>query len=161
MISSQIAQSKKSRAVGFTLVEVTISLGIVAFAMVSLVGLLPAGLSNFRVAMSNTIEAQIVQALSEDVAATDFAHLAGLENQKFTFDSRGVETAADGKFAVYTASITLQPVDDLASFPVRLKDASSRNEAYNVQIQISQVGQPAQVSKYSLIVANEKGHAAP
>jgi len=161
MISSQIAQSKTSGAVGFTLVEVTISLGIVAFAMVSLVGLLPAGLSNFRVAMSNTIEAQIVQALSEDVAATDFAHLAGLANQKFTFDSRGVETAANGKFAVYTASITLQPVDDLGSFPVRLKDASSRNEAYNVQIQISQASQPGQVSKYSLIVANEKGHAAP
>lgn len=150
-----------SRAAGFTLIEVTISLGIVAFAMVSLVGLLPAGLSNFRVAMSNTIEAQIVQALSEDVAATDFVNLASLANQKYTFDSRGMETAADGRFAMYTASIVLQPIDDPASFPVRLKDASARNEAYSVQIQISQVGKPTQISKYSLIVANEKGHAAP
>jgi uncharacterized protein (TIGR02598 family) len=161
MIPSQIARNKFLSSSGFTLVEVTISLGIVAFAMVSMVGLIPAGLSNFRSAMSNTIEAQIVQALSEDVASTDFANLPSLANQKFTFDSRGVETAADGKLAIYTASVVLQPLDDLASFPVKLKDAAARNEAYNVQILISQVGLPGQVSKYSLIVANEKGHSVP
>jgi uncharacterized protein (TIGR02598 family) len=160
MIPSHFTRGHLARG-GFTLIEVTISLGIVAFAMVSLVGLLPAGLSNFRMAMSNTIEAQIVQALSEDIAVTDFANLPNLADQKFTFDSRGVETPVDGTGVIYTATVALQPIDNLASFPVRLQDASARNEAYSVQIQISQVNQPGQISKYSVIVANELGHSAP
>jgi uncharacterized protein (TIGR02598 family) len=145
---------------GFTLVEVTISLGIVAFAMVSLVGMIPAGLSNFRGAMSQTVEAQIVQALSEDIALTDFSNLPDLTSRTFTYDSRGVVTPLADAATFYTATIVLEPLDNLSSFPVRLQDASSRNQAYNVRIQIAQVGQPGQVKKYSLIVANEKGASA-
>jgi uncharacterized protein (TIGR02598 family) len=145
---------------GFTLVEVTISLGIVAFAMVSLVGMLPAGLSNFRGAMSQTVEAQIVQALSEDIVLTDFSHLQKFTGQKFTYDNRGVATLPSDGMTLYTATVTLEPLDNLSSFPVRLQDASSRNEGYNVRIEISHAGQPGQIKKYALIVANEKGHQA-
>lgn len=143
------------------MVEVTISLGIVAFAMVSLVGLLPAGLSNFQLAMSHTVEAQIVQALSEDIALTDFENLQNLANQKFTYDSRGVATQPSDTTTIFTATVMLEPLDNVASFPVRLQNASSRNEGYNVRIQITHVGQPGQIKKYSLIVANAKGHSAP
>lgn len=127
--------------------------------MVSLVGLLPAGLNSFRSAISTTIEAQIVQSLSEDIARTDFSNLQGLASQTFTYDSRGVETPAKDASTIYTAKVTLVPLTDLSSYPVRLQDSASRNEAYNMRIQITEVGRPQQVTRYSLIVANEQGHS--
>lgn len=152
--------SRALRRSGFTLIEVTISLGIVAFAMVSLVGLLPAGLSNFRTAMSQTIESQIVQGLSEEIALTDFANLTDLEGKKFTYDNSGISTRAGDPATIYTATVKLEAVDSLSSFPVRLQDSSARNEAYNVRIQISRANQPQQINQYSLIVANRRGHAS-
>ncbi|GAT33591.1 Verru_Chthon cassette protein B [Terrimicrobium sacchariphilum] len=160
MISSR-NDSRALRRSGFTLIEVTISLGIVAFAMVSLVGLLPAGLSNFRMAMSQTIESQIVQGLSEEIALTDFSNLADLEGRKFTYDNSGVTTRTGDPATIYTATVKLEPVDSLSSYPVRLQDSASRNEAYNVRIQISRVNQTQQINQYSLIVANKRGHASP
>lgn len=159
MISSRDS-SRALRRSGFTLIEVTISLGIVAFAMVSLVGLLPAGLSNFRTAMSQTIESQIVQGLSEEIALTDFANLADLEGKKFTYDNSGISTRSGDPATIYTATVKLEAVDSLSSFPVRLQDSSARNEAYNVRIQISRANQPQQINQYSLIVANRRGHAS-
>ncbi len=149
-----------SRSIGFTLIEVTISLGIVSFAMVSLVGLLPAGLSSFRSAVSTTIEAQIVQSLSEDISRTDFTNLQGLTGQTYTYDSRGVKTLANDSATIYTAKVMLDPITDLNSYPVCLQDAASRNEAYNMRIQITAIGRP-QVARYSLVVANEQGHIVP
>lgn len=158
MISSR-SDIRPLRRSGFTLIEVTISLGIVAFVMVSLVGLLPAGLSNFRTAMSQTIESQIVQGLSEEIALTDFANLAALEGKQFTYDNSGVSTRTGDPATIYTATVTLEALDSLSSYPVRLQ-TSSRNEAYNVRIRISRVNQPQQINQYSLIVANKRGHAS-
>ncbi len=160
MISSR-NDSRAHRSSGFTLIEVTISLGIVAFVMVSLVGLLPAGLSNFQTAMSQTMESQIVQGLSEEIALTDFSNLSDLSGKKFTYDNSGISTRAGDPATIYTATVQIEPVDSLASYPVRLQDTSSRNEAYNVRIKISRINQPQQINQYSLIVANKRGHTSP
>ena len=136
-------------------------MGIVSFAMVSLVGLLPTGLSSFRSAVSTTIEAQIVQSISEDITRTDFTNLQSLADQTFTYDSRGVRTSPNDRNTIYTAKVLLDPITDLSSYPVRLQDASSRNEAYNMRIQIKEVTRPQQVARYSVVVANEQGHFVP
>lgn len=154
-------RASSAKPAAFTLVEVTISLGIVAFAMVSLVGMLPAGLSNFRMAMATTIEAQIVQSLADDILVTNFSNLSKYTGQPYTYDSRGVATEPSDPGAIYTATVTLQPLDNLRSYPVLLKNASQQDEAYNVRIEIARKNQPNQVGKYSLIVANDTGRATP
>jgi uncharacterized protein (TIGR02598 family) len=57
---------------GFSLVEVTVSIGIVAFAFVALFGLIPTGLTTFRQAMDSSIGSQIAQRVISDVQQTDF-----------------------------------------------------------------------------------------
>ena len=66
---------KPRLAQGFSLVEVALALGIVAFAFVSLFGLLPVGLTTFRNAIDTTNESRIVQSFVSKVIATDFANL--------------------------------------------------------------------------------------
>lgn len=57
---------------GFSLVEVTLAIGVVAFAFVALFGLVPAGLNTFRQAMDTSVGAQIAQRVVSDAQETDF-----------------------------------------------------------------------------------------
>ena len=66
-----------SRRGAFSLIETALALGIVAFAFVALLGLLPAGLSTFRKAIDTTVSAQIVQKIVSDAEQTDFDTLFG------------------------------------------------------------------------------------
>ena len=60
----------------FSLIETALALGIVAFAFVGLMGLLPAGLGTFRTAIDTTVSAQIVQRIVSDAEQSDFDALS-------------------------------------------------------------------------------------
>ena len=60
----------QSRA--FSLVEVVIAVGVVSFAFVAILGLIPAGMSQFRQAMDTSACAQIAQRVIGDAQQTDF-----------------------------------------------------------------------------------------
>jgi uncharacterized protein (TIGR02598 family) len=57
---------------GFSLVEVVLSVGIVAVAFLAVFSLLPAGLELFHQALDNTVCANIVQRVTNDAEQTDF-----------------------------------------------------------------------------------------
>ena len=91
---------------GFSLVEVAMSLAIVAFASVTMVGLIPFGLTSFHQAMNNTVESSIVQNLTNNILLTSFSNLQAMaaSNTKYYFDSNGVaQTGATG--AIYAATV--------------------------------------------------------
>ena len=54
------------------MIETAIALGIVAFALVALLGMLPAGLSTFRQSIDTTVCAQIIQRIVSDAEQSDF-----------------------------------------------------------------------------------------
>jgi uncharacterized protein (TIGR02598 family) len=58
---------------GFSLVEVIISIGIVATVMLGLIGIMPAGMSQLLDAQRNTIENRIVQELISEAQSADWA----------------------------------------------------------------------------------------
>lgn len=60
------------RQSGFSLVEVVLAVGVIAFAFVAILGLLPAGLTQFRQAMDNSIASQIAQRIILEAQQSDF-----------------------------------------------------------------------------------------
>ena len=67
-----LSSSRQGKATGFTLIEVAIAVGILAVALVALLGLLPGGMSTFRKAMDTSITAQIAQRILLDMQQADF-----------------------------------------------------------------------------------------
>jgi len=63
----------------FSLIEVTLALGIVAFALLPLVALLPVGLDSQRDAIESTTNAQILQTITGDLQRTEFDQLVNSE----------------------------------------------------------------------------------
>ena len=57
---------------GFSLVEISLALAIIAVAFIALLGLIPSGMSNFRTAMDNQTATEIFQRVVADAQETDF-----------------------------------------------------------------------------------------
>jgi uncharacterized protein (TIGR02598 family) len=95
----------RGRNAGFSLVEVVIAVGIVAFAFIPMLGLVPMGLNTSRQAIDTTIEAQIIQQMTGQAQQTDFSQLATLATSTVTcFDANGNVTSANS--AIYKASFS-------------------------------------------------------
>lgn len=93
----------------FSLVEVVLSIGIVAFAFTSLFALLPAGLQVFRRAMDISLSTQIVQRVVADARQTEWSELMGSGGVRDRFfDDQGNEVAASDSF-VYQVRVNVVP----------------------------------------------------
>jgi uncharacterized protein (TIGR02598 family) len=95
---------------GFTLVEVVLCLGVVGFAFVGLLGLLPVGLKTFRTAMDTSAQSQIAQRVATDIQQARFSDLnsSSYASDHFPqyFDDQGmVVSNADDPNRIYTVSL--------------------------------------------------------
>lgn len=95
---------------GFTLVEVTMALGIISFALLAMIGLMPAGLGSLRDSTQQSINAQILQQISSGLVVnsfasrTDFSEFSGT-NMYFNEEA---QLLANSSGARYKAAITAQ-----------------------------------------------------
>ncbi len=143
--------SSGSRAKAFSLVEVTLALGIISVSLLSLIGLVPAGLGVLRESMDQTVHAQIVQRITAGLVSSDFASLG---NETLAFDQEGqlMSNAGDSD-ARYRATIQetnpsmpgLTSQEDVAQMQDHLK---------RIRIGISRANVPnAPVAWYAIQVA--------
>jgi uncharacterized protein (TIGR02598 family) len=105
----------KALRCGFSLVEVVMAFGLLSFALMGIVGLLPVGLSQFRESMDLTLQSQITQELVSEVQRTGYADLNGLSSTRH-YDAEGVEVPDVD--SAYSAVITVpdpSAVDKLIS----------------------------------------------
>jgi len=92
---------------GFSLVEVVLAIGVISFAFLSVLGLLPLGMTTFKQSMETTVSSQIAQRVLNEAVQTDFdllidnSHLlrdtnGNVSPAKFTFLAPSVASAANG-----------------------------------------------------------------
>jgi len=99
----------RDRACGFSLIEVTIALGITSFALISIFGLLPTGLSTFRNSIDRSISSQIAQGIISRARQTDFSNLMVFQTvsgSPLRFTDEGEETTEASK-TIYVATVTM------------------------------------------------------
>jgi len=87
-------------------VEFVLAIGVVSFAFVGLLGLLPVGLNNFGAALDTSVRSQIAQRFISDAEQTDFDTLQNQAAVVRYFDDEGTEK--DKSVSIYTASMTVK-----------------------------------------------------
>jgi uncharacterized protein (TIGR02598 family) len=138
---SQAPRAPRSLPHGFSLIEVTIALGIVSFALIALFGLLPTGLTTFRSSIDRSVASQIAQNIISEARQTEFSSLSTLATpagspKRFTED--GDETT-DASKTIYVAKIEVEtsvslpaaptPNTSMAKIRVRVVNSPSGSEA--------------------------------
>jgi uncharacterized protein (TIGR02598 family) len=128
----------------FSLVEVVLALGMMSFAMISVVGLIPVGLGNFRDARRLSIEAGIAQRLSGDLRLAGRSVAAG----SYYFDDQGapVEEAA----ALYVARVEAPSGLEAGDF------VGADVPARTILVTISRKGNPGELASFPLIVEGDR-----
>lgn len=155
MKNTCIKTSRKLRPLGFSLPEVTLALGIAAFGITTLLGLMPQGLQNIRkagdVAAASRISQHILGALDQTPAAA----------RRYYFDAFAVPVDPAGKKKddiAYVAEVALPKAD------LTLPGAPTTNDAFlqRIEVRLKQTtlidydfGQadPASYKLYSHVVA--------
>ncbi len=75
----------------FSLVEVTLAMALVSFAVITVIGLMPIGLTALHRVIDTTEEAQIVRQIGAQAALTPYSTLnATFSGQTFYYDQDGV-----------------------------------------------------------------------
>ncbi|HEX4086015.1 MAG TPA: Verru_Chthon cassette protein B [Chthoniobacteraceae bacterium] len=97
--------TKSNNVCGFTLIEVTVAIGLVSFGLLGLLGLLPVGLQTFRSAVDTSVRSQIAQRVISDAMETDFDTLIGTTPADRYFDGQGLEVAQP--LSVYEAHVQI------------------------------------------------------
>lgn len=138
------AQRCDRRAIrAFSLVEAVISIGIVSFAMMGILGMVPVGLATFRNAMNLTVESSIVQEVAGDLQRTDYADLAATN---LYFDEQGLRVPGlSHPSRIYSVEVT----------PPRPLDAATLvapTAASTVAIKVQNRAEPAVTNCYSVII---------
>ncbi len=89
----------QSSDAAFSLIEVTLAIGIIAFAFVALFGLLPTGLQTFRGSIDATNDTTMLQDMNTMAQVTAWEHIEKLDQSRggdiFYFDEEGRRTDTD------------------------------------------------------------------
>ena len=70
---------RNSAMAGFSLIEVTLAIGIIAFAFVALFGLLPTGMQTFRASVDSTNDVTMLQEMNAMVQVTEWKNVDSLD----------------------------------------------------------------------------------
>lgn len=84
---------------GFSLVEAVIALGIAAFAITTILAIMPVGLTTLRSAMDHNLEARMVRKIAADLRMTPF-HAIASGRLYFDFEGDEVADAARARYEV-------------------------------------------------------------
>lgn len=155
-------RSHPPRKSGFSLVEVTIGLGIMSFSLVALIGMLPVGMDTFRKSVETTVQAQIVQQLVNDLQQTRFDQIRNGQNSSvdYFFDDSGFKT--DKSDWVFNAQLTIAP-GDAEGTPLPAKDGSAANQnlrtatiaiCRNAKVSDLRMRQSRELRIYTFVVAD-------
>ena len=107
-ISAQ-SGSKASRSFarfphGFSLIEVTIALGVFAFAMIPIIGLVSSGMKSLRGSMDEGVRGEIVRKVVAEAGRVPYTNLSTFSGSLFYFDDEGVQQASSNAQTIFVAS---------------------------------------------------------
>jgi uncharacterized protein (TIGR02598 family) len=116
-ISAQ-SGSKASRSFarfphGFSLIEVTIALGVFAFAMIPIIGLVSSGMKSLRGSMDEGVRGEIVRKVVAEAGRVPYTNLSSFNGTNFYFDDEGVQQASSNAQTIFVASNSVAPPPSL------------------------------------------------
>lgn len=87
------------------------ALGIAAFCLVALLGLMPVGLKTVRDARGDSLRAEILKSMGNIAQQTDYSLLGNLAGKKYYFDINGLVVNSTSADAIYEAALSTGTVN--------------------------------------------------
>lgn len=125
----------------FSLVEVTIALGIFVFALVAILGLFPMAVQTSRASLDLFTVTQIANGLASDLGRKPFSDFQSDQSEERFFDGQAREVPASGE-AVYQVRVSME--------------ASESNNLLRTIITVSRGGDVTSARTFSYLLFNNE-----
>jgi uncharacterized protein (TIGR02598 family) len=153
---------KKNFCPAFSLVEVVLAMGVVSFAILTLLALVPTGMNGFQQAQTNNVETDIVQKINTELQNAPYSSLfssGGAATNATVFGSSGVryydmegDSLASPTGAVYLVSLSAYPFTNVASDGTAMNISTSSGSILAQTVQFNVVYHNHTNSFSSLVV---------
>ncbi|MEI9998878.1 MAG: Verru_Chthon cassette protein B [Verrucomicrobiota bacterium] len=152
-----------TRRAAFSLIEVVLALGVTSFALLSMVALIPMGLTTAREASDATTEAQIVQFARNEIELTSFSNLGAWSGATGYFDNEGLPTTQGAASQIYTVTyavtnmaMSIDGSTSASSILINTGPTSSATNAMRVEVTIVNrtVAGTAATNVFPIVVPN-------
>lgn len=99
------------KAPAFSLIEVVMAIGIVSFALIAIIGMIPIGLNAMKASVNDTLACLIFQDVSERITGQPYP--TSSTNVLYYYDSRGafVDTNSTNSVPIYKVAVKIAPLD--------------------------------------------------
>lgn len=91
---------------GFSLIEVTLALGVASVALITLLGMVPVGLNTFRSAIETTVRTDVTRRIVADMQQTPFSSINSSQSNYF-FTDEGTPTSQGAANSVFKVNYTV------------------------------------------------------
>jgi uncharacterized protein (TIGR02598 family) len=125
------------RVNGTSLIEVVIAIGIISFAMIPLLGLMPAGMNMHRSASDDIALVLIKKDLTAQFRNLGFSSAASINSTNFFYSGNGESVLSSDPFAIYEAKLTRNDLAEFSSKANRLVFEIKKNRQSNAIIAIT------------------------
>jgi uncharacterized protein (TIGR02598 family) len=92
---------------GFSLIEVALALGIVSFALIPVMSMLPVGLATIQGSMNQTVTTSIAQQLRGELQEASFSSLQTLTTTPYYYTVEGIATVSSDPNAYYKVTFAV------------------------------------------------------
>jgi uncharacterized protein (TIGR02598 family) len=131
----------------FSLIEVVIAIGIFAFAIVPIIGLLGSGMGTLKDSMSDTVRSDIARRVVGEFQRMPYSNLISGIPKEYFYDVEG--GVADSKSAIFKATVTLTSLSDLNSVIT-----TDSNNALMLSVTVQHVSDTNSRTRYSQMLVN-------
>jgi uncharacterized protein (TIGR02598 family) len=131
---------------GFSLIEVTLALGIFAFAMIPIIGLVSSGMKSLRGSMDDAVRGEIVRKVVAEAGRVPYTNLSSFDGTNFYFDDEGVQQASSNAQTIFVASNSIANPPDLV--------ASDTNIAQLLRVTVRHFADTNNKTVYSQLILN-------
>lgn len=158
---------RRKQPAGFSLIECALALGVVSFAFVALVGLIPVGLSTFNSAVDATVGSQISQGLLTEVRQAKFSTLGDFNkvadsdpakpSPEYFFNEEGTTTPTTTRENhVYSAAVQVFYASkmEVGVAPSTLNVDPAAAQLAVIRVVVKRISAPNQTRTFTGYVAN-------
>jgi uncharacterized protein (TIGR02598 family) len=131
---------------GFSLIEVTLALGIFAFAMIPIIGLVSSGMKSLRGSMDDAVRGEIVRKVVAEAGRVPYTNLSSFDGTNFYFDDEGVQQASSNAQTIFVASNSIANPPDLVT--------SDTNIAQLLRVTVRHFADTNNKTVYSQLILN-------
>lgn len=134
MLPTKITALGTQQAVrGFSLVEISLAIGVMAFGLVSILGLMPVGLTLFKDTMKQATVTKIVENIAVEARQTDFDDLKTEQNANTRwFNAEGNRVTEDDESRIFYVSTAVNEVSTIPG-----DNYNSTEHLYQLEIQVA------------------------